>query len=392
MTTRFVEQDDRYLWSALGTADFTVGRYYMKSQDGANRAEGEPFWYPHPYVMTLVDSGIGVYRELALAGSCTTEYYPDGGYDSPLYVSGQMSRPWTSNDDIALHNKFRDKFDDASFNTPVFAGELGETTDMLADRVRQLAQVGKAVKKGNLKKAAKLLGSTPPRSPKGRRGGDPDKPYLRNEQTVTSGWLELQYGWQPLLSDIADLADAISKQDQPRKQKISASHWIGKVGSCSRSCASISGWGKYRKVLTGYINEVLPSFGDRLGLHDPASIAWELLPFSFVADWFIPIGNYLEARGIASRAEGTFVLTTFDRHNFHVDSLSNCSTRWCLGPPQQQLLAWDIRVNLTREVYPVYPQISLPVFRNELSSSQKRLANAVALVREVFGSTTSRRV
>jgi hypothetical protein len=31
----------------------------------------------------------------------------------------------------------------------------------------------------------------------------------------------------------------------------------------------------------------------RLGFGNLNSLAWESIPFSFVADWFIPIGNYL---------------------------------------------------------------------------------------------------
>lgn len=31
----------------------------------------------------------------------------------------------------------------------------------------------------------------------------------------------------------------------------------------------------------------------RLGITNPALIAWELLPWSFVADWFVPVGDYL---------------------------------------------------------------------------------------------------
>jgi len=46
------------------------------------------------------------------------------------------------------------------------------------------------------------------------------------------------------------------------------------------------------------------------GLQDPASVAWELLPWSFVVDWFIPIGNWLECRGLASSLTGTFVIST----------------------------------------------------------------------------------
>jgi hypothetical protein len=32
-----------------------------------------------------------------------------------------------------------------------------------------------------------------------------------------------------------------------------------------------------------------------LGVANPASIAWELVPYSFVVDWFVPVGNTLEA-------------------------------------------------------------------------------------------------
>lgn len=45
----------------------------------------------------------------------------------------------------------------------------------------------------------------------------------------------------------------------------------------------------------------------RLGLKDPLSIAWELVPYSFVADWFIPIGAWLQARGLQQAVKGTFV-------------------------------------------------------------------------------------
>jgi hypothetical protein len=32
-----------------------------------------------------------------------------------------------------------------------------------------------------------------------------------------------------------------------------------------------------------------------VGLSDPLSVAWEVVPFSFVLDWFLPIGNYIES-------------------------------------------------------------------------------------------------
>jgi len=42
---------------------------------------------------------------------------------------------------------------------------------------------------------------------------------------------------------------------------------------------------------------------------NPLSVAWELMPFSFVADWAVPISTYLQVRGLSSTLVGTFVTT-----------------------------------------------------------------------------------
>lgn len=34
------------------------------------------------------------------------------------------------------------------------------------------------------------------------------------------------------------------------------------------------------------------STAQQLGLTNPAQLAWELVPFSFVVDWFIPVGDF----------------------------------------------------------------------------------------------------
>jgi hypothetical protein len=39
--------------------------------------------------------------------------------------------------------------------------------------------------------------------------------------------------------------------------------------------------------------EILDSFRGS-GISNPALVAWELVPFSFVADWFVPVGDWLK--------------------------------------------------------------------------------------------------
>jgi len=49
------------------------------------------------------------------------------------------------------------------------------------------------------------------------------------------------------------------------------------------------------------------SIPQMLGLTNPEMVMWELLPYSFVADWFIPIGDWMEARALVQGLKGTFI-------------------------------------------------------------------------------------
>lgn len=377
----------------------TVGRYYKKDAVGGNYLPGEPKSTPHGYTLTLTDKCNGVRRVFVTNTTECKKYYPGGAFDYLADVWMENTRAWNTNDTLELYGKLADKYDDMSFNLPMFAGELGETADMLAGRLRQLAGVGRAVRRGDIARAAKLLGVTPPRgqaglssAQKAARKRNADKPELQRDQTVTSAWLELQYGWTPLFMDISNLADALAKRDKPRSQRLFVKKAIPKVVRTSAPKLKAEGYGIYRKSIIAYVEEVFPSLADRMGLYDPVSVAWELTPFSFVADWVLPIGDYVRARSLVSRLKGKFVLTTTDKYRVRAtDSLVD--PYYCLGGGSTLLtLVWDINVAVTRQVADSLPAVELPTFKIPFTGPGKRLANAVSLVREVFGDKTSRRV
>lgn len=51
-----------------------------------------------------------------------------------------------------------------------------------------------------------------------------------------------------------------------------------------------------KTVITAYINLVNPqaAYLAEFGLENPARLAWDLLPYSFVLDWAFPIGTWLD--------------------------------------------------------------------------------------------------
>jgi len=105
-------------------------------------------------------------------------------------------------------------------------------------------------------------------------------------------------------------------------------------------------------------------------------VAWEKVPFSFVIDWLLPIGNFLEA---ISAHRGLDFVAGFD------DLLIEGSLSWEYKiPPGYHLVAgtppgpWrNSMYAFQRRLYLTWP-IPLPYWKNPLSSTH--LANALALV------------
>jgi len=226
---------------------------------------------------------------------------------------GLNADPWTANDDLALLGKLRDEIAGSSFNPAVFLAEGHHSLAMIFDSATRIYSAYRSARKGNLRKAARALtdGYT-------RRVIDHPKVPARN-------WLELQYGWLPLLQDAEEGAQFLAHQfSVPLQYRVSVRrnangrhsdnplvvNWdIGHPGSL------IPGTYKRSQQIIAYLKE--KDMAVLSGLMDPASVAWELMPYSFVIDWFIPIGNYLSGLATSRALTGTFVTTSIWEVNSH---------------------------------------------------------------------------
>lgn len=114
-------------------------------------------------------------------------------------------------------------------------------------------------------------------------------------------WLEYQYGWKPLLSDIyhtgkqmMDIAsygyvrivgEAYERTYENRKYtgpQFGSTEFV--KSDCSQRCRIVAEF--------KLSNSAISSLSNYTSLN-PVSIAWELMPYSFVADWFYDVGGYL---------------------------------------------------------------------------------------------------
>lgn len=224
-----------------------------------------------------------------------------------------FSNPWTSNDDLNLIGKLREKVAGSDFNAGVTLGEGKKTLEMIADSATRLAKAIRATKRGDLASAAHHL--TGSRGFTKKTGSRKPSKY-RKSDVIQNNWLELQYGWLPLLSDVHAGAKFLAHQmSVPNQQTVRVSRNKEHVAIIPAS----AGW--YNSKYTSYTRKSIKAtiaekdIAQLSGLTDPLSVAWELVPFSFVVDWFIPIGNYLSARGLSQALSGTFVTSTVFRDN-----------------------------------------------------------------------------
>lgn len=235
--------------------------------------------------------------------------------------SRKISSPlWSANDTIALQGKLRERIVGSSFDASVSLGEGRMALQMIGSTAIQLAAAITKLKRGDFIGAANALapsvhkGSDSPLTGKSKSVREQlREEWLRKRDNrayrkdISGKWLELQYGWMPLVQDVYAGAQALAKQlNEPlvRSYRARRRRFLQYT-----AVTGISGeaQGYTRGQLKAILTEV--DIVALNGLMDPSSMAWELLPWSFIADWFLPIGQYLSARGMAQSLTGTFVTT-----------------------------------------------------------------------------------
>jgi len=178
-------------------------------------------------------------------------------------------------------------------NMGTFLAESGKSIDMIAHTASRFYEAYRAVRKGKLFEAAGHLGIAPSRRRQKRFNRTAKKDQAK---AIASAWLELQYGWKPLLMDTYNAAQEIADTVSP----IYVGHAFGKHVETSKSVVktgsntdTVSIHSEARYKCTFSMENTTARRAALNGLSNPAMVAWELVPYSFVVDWFLPIGDYL---------------------------------------------------------------------------------------------------
>jgi hypothetical protein len=281
----------------------------------------------------------------------------------------------------------------------VTMAEADKTASHIAHTATRLVNAYRDLRKGRLGDFAKNLGLTTKVHEvrayrnqwrrKSAQGSD-----LR--QFAASTWLEYSYGWKPLLSDVYAQAENLARYMTNNGyvvREAKASAHAEKVYEELKTEPNLYYKTRKRVVVSNRVSYTVRyriqdganKVANTFGLSNPALVAWELVPFSFVADWFLPIGDFLDnltaynglefaggTKGTVRKADiscvtsngpgsGTNPRIWFDPFEFTCQQ--PCYYKW-------------------REVLTGFPSQSLPSFKDPRSFAHA--ASAIALIQSVF--------
>jgi hypothetical protein len=350
-----------------------------------------PFTYQKTFVATGGSSSVRVTRKNA-AGDVITDYADR--VDGP----GEMTTGVTnvdplSEDDVDAKARTRVLLEakDQKVNMMQVFAERHQTVNLFETTVKRVVNTVRYLRHANWNGAANELGLKPSR---GQHAAFAKRHRKNPKQAIAQGWLELQYGWRPLLQDVYGAIDLVqaktARKITSRVQKSASAEDAPSRPDISNGLITYS-FAQKRKTSVKYVlyystpNEIQKTLGE-VGITNPGLVAWELLPWSFVVDWLLPVGNFISSwDAVAGLSFEKGVRTVFQEVSQKVttvggtlyenggrDTIAGSTSLW-----------QDCHIVIIhRTPLAGFPSVSLPAFKNPFSA--EHLANLSALVLTAF--------
>lgn len=296
-------------------------------------------------------------------------------------------------------NAALDQLGGEKFNTLVFLAELNKSTDLVTSFAQKVDR-GTKILMSSIRRPAVAFRQMKKAFGKYSRGFKAPN----GTGSVAKLWLLWRYAVQTAMLDVQNAARTAASLLRDNESLVDISIMIRRSGAVDLGVMQVSdeSWGRQIGInlsLGSNVTHTLSRVGqvhahawikanrrnsfladaNQLGLLNLASAAWELTPLSFVADWILDIGSYLErasaAIGVDIIDAGTDVLRKVGgQHGLVINSIYGVVSRDFSGEAARYESSSYIRRRKTD-----YNPVWTPAFR----MSTNRWLDAAALIRSI---------
>ena len=275
-------------------------------------------------------------------------------------MSGSPSDPWTNHSSTAglvyphvfdgyghlstgasseaLPTKVHAKLNASAMDVGTFAAEFGKTVRLITGfRKRVIKLLESMVKQINLRS----LGGT----------------FRTFIDALATLWLEFRYGWRILAYDMQAIEESAAKLGNLTSDLVRTSESSIEQATTRYDRTAISG----AVTCSGYEDLGITLYADgfrttkekykvsagsfatftsQIGYIDPLSTAWELIPFSFIIDWFVNVGDVLKSASPFITQD--VVYASVSRHR-RTDIVVSFTPKFIAAPPNHQAINIDGR-------------------------------------------------
>lgn len=238
--------------------------------------------------------------------------------------------------------------------------EIEKSLRTIELRAMQLLRFTKAIKRGDFSFAAHTLRT-------------PELTFRHPIKESANNWLEFHLGIAPVVGDIYSAVDILQSPIDNQWIKERAHTFPGKLSEYRYAGAYAIGLQQWfiDRINVQYTAQVAVSnpnlwLANQLGVLNPAVVAWQMIPLSFVLDWFVNVEQFL---GTGSDLFGLTILKA-----------STTSTWWGHYYEQWNTYGWFRNFNtmgMERELGVVTPNLTLRPLK---ATSWQRGLTAISLL------------
>lgn len=289
---------------------------------------------------------------------------------------------WNDSHEHKLIGRLKQRLMGSDFNLGVFLAEAGPAFQMIFSAAKGLDAAIESARRKDLKSAAKHLGLGLSRAASNKMDPRTRKAILdihdRRVTAAARAQLMVSFGVMPLLSDIESgahmVAHMVSEPQMPRIRAKVRGPRVGLRFAMGQSLAK-----DYQMRSTVHNNGSIVAYLSMIdqprliGLSDFASIAWEKTPWSWLIDYAIPVGDYLESLNVARALKGVFVKTRYVYYSYGgIRQLTTFDDSW------NAVGYYPCEGSYLKVTRTVSSELSVPPLQPKLGLGWRRALNAVS--------------